>query len=100
MDHLTSWVLVFIAGIVAGALVTSLLFRLGVTNKRRTKLVQARARILAGAKEQQEDDLRREIFLATDALKSEINKSLRMLLNSMERLLGQVHEDWDGQKKN
>lgn len=36
MDHLTSWVLAFIAGIVAGALVTSLLSRQRATNKRRS----------------------------------------------------------------
>lgn len=81
-----------------GALITFLLPRLNSAKKRRTELINARQRILVGIKEKHEQDLRREIFQTAEALRGELNRSLRRLLNSTQRLLGQVHEDSNGKK--
>ncbi len=99
MENLILWAPVFIAGIAVGAIITSVLPRLWVAKKRRTELIQARARILASIKENHEQEILREIFQATEALSGELNKSLRRLLDSMERLLVQVRDDWHGQKQ-
>jgi hypothetical protein len=93
-----SWILAFIAGVLVGSLTTFLLPRLSRSRKRRTELVNARERILAGMKEQHEQDLRREIFRTTEAIRGELNRSLGRLLNLTERVLGEVHEDLTDKK--
>lgn len=98
MANFISWILIFVAGMAVGALITFFLFRLKGGKQRRTELVNARERILAGVKQQHEQDIRREIFQTAEALRGELNSSLRRLLTSTARLLGQVHEDSNGKK--
>jgi hypothetical protein len=93
MDNPTVWLPVFIAGIVAGGVVSCLLPRLWKHKKGRTELLQARARILTGVKKNHDREVRREIFQAIDALNSELTKLLRLLRDSTERLLGEVRDE-------
>lgn len=93
MDIPTLWLPVFIAGIAAGAVVTCLLPRLWKHKNGRTESLQARAHILTGVKEKHDREIRREIFQAIDALNSELNKLLRLLRDSTERLLGEVRDE-------
>ncbi|MGH7825307.1 MAG: hypothetical protein ACREQ7_09045 [Candidatus Binatia bacterium] len=99
MATLISWILAFIAGIVVGSLTTALLPRLRGKKKRRAELVNARERILVGIKQQHERDIRREIFQTAEAIRGELNRSLRRLLSLTERVLGQVHDDSNGNKE-
>jgi uncharacterized membrane-anchored protein YhcB (DUF1043 family) len=93
MDNLTLRLPVFMAGVAVGALVTSLLPRLWNHKKRRMELREARARILTGIKEKHEQEMLREIFQAKDALYGELSKSLNLLRDSAERLLGEVKDE-------
>jgi hypothetical protein len=93
MDQWMVWISLFTAGAAVGALVTSSLPRLRQPKKRRTDLVQARSRILAGVKEKHDQEILREIFQAKEALSGELSKSLRVLRASTERLLGEVRDD-------
>jgi hypothetical protein len=81
------------AGIAVGAVVTCLIPRLWKHNKGRTGLLQARARISTDVKEKHDREIRREIFQAIDALNNELNKLLRVLRDSTERLLGEVRDE-------
>ena len=92
MDNLTLRLPVFMAGVAVGALVTSLLPRLWNHKKRRMESL-ARARILTGIKEKHEQEMLREIFQAKDALYGELSKSLSLLRDSAERLLGEVKDE-------
>jgi hypothetical protein len=93
MDNLTLRLPVFMAGVAVGALVTSVLPRLWNHKKRRMELLEARARILTGIKEKHEQEMLREIFQAKDALYGELSKSLNLLRDSAERLLGEVKDE-------
>jgi hypothetical protein len=92
MTNLVPWIVAFTAGVVVGSFTTALLPRLKSSRERTTGLGHARKRILAGVKAQHEEDIRREIFQTAEALRGELNKSLSRLIDSTERLLGQVHE--------
>jgi hypothetical protein len=93
MDKWMLWISIFSAGVGVGALITTSLPRLWHPKKRRTQLVEARSRILAGAKEKHDQEILREIFQAKEALSGELNKSLRVLRDSTERLLVEVRDD-------
>lgn len=93
MGHVMLWVSIFIMGMAAGTIVTAVLGRLTIDKSRRTELVLARSRILAGIKEQHEREILDEIFHAAKAIDSEINSSLRRLLDRVEKLLVQLRED-------
>jgi hypothetical protein len=99
MEILTVWAPVFVAGIGVGVLITSVLPRLWHGKKQRTELVAARARVLAGIKQNHEQEILREIFRATDALRGELNKSLRAVLDSIIRLLEEVRDDVPARNK-
>ncbi len=99
MEILLDWSPVFLAGMALGILIKSLLPRQWPAKKRRTELVNARARVLAGVKEKHEQEILREIFQATDALRGELNKSHRRLLDVMDTLLLQVDDDSKTQNK-
>ena len=85
MEILLFWSPVFIAGIAVGMLIKSFWPRQWSAKKRHTELVNARVRILAGVKEKHEEEMLREIFQATDALRGELNKSHRRLLDVPRR---------------
>ena len=93
MDNPPLWLPVFMAGIAVGALITCLIPRLWKHKKGRTQLLQARARISTATKEKHDREIRREIFQAIDALNNELNKLLRVLKDSTERLLGEVRDE-------
>jgi nitrogen fixation-related uncharacterized protein len=90
MEKLMFLAPVFIAGIVVGAVITSVWARLWSGKKRRSDLLAARERILAGLKEEHEKEILREIFKATDALSGELNSSLQIVRDLTERLLVQM----------
>jgi hypothetical protein len=89
--NLTYWLFGFITGVAAGSLATSVLTQLK-GRKNTPELIDVRQRILAGVKQQHEQDIRREIFQTTEALRGELKKSLHRLVNLTERVLEQVHE--------
>lgn len=93
MGHVMLWVSIFIMGMAAGTIVTALLGHFAMEKSRRTELVLARSRILAGVKEQHEREILDEIFNAAKAIDVEINSSLRRLLDRVEKLLVQLRED-------
>jgi gas vesicle protein len=93
LANLTCWIFGFVTGVAVGSLSTSLLTHIKSRNNRRPELVDARQRILAGVKQQHEQDIRREIFQTTEALRGELKKSLHRLVNLTERVLEQVHEE-------
>lgn len=94
METLTLWVPVFVAGVGVGALLTSVLSRLWHAKKKRMELTAlARSRVLAGIKQQHEQEILREIFQATNALRGELNKSLRVVLDSTMKLVCEVRSD-------
>lgn len=93
MDNLALSLPVFMAGVAVGAVLTSLLPRLWKHKNARTRLVEARARILTGVREKHDREIRREIFQAIDALNGELNKLLRLLRDSTEQLLEEVRDE-------
>lgn len=93
IDDPTLWLPVFIAGLAVGAVVTCLIPRPWKHKKGRTELLQARARFSTDVKEKHDREIRREIFQAIDALNNELNKLLRVLRDSTERLLGEVRDE-------
>jgi hypothetical protein len=100
MENIMLWVAVFSAGAVVGALLTLVLPIAGNSQKKFTDLVGARARILAGIKENHEQEILREIFRTTESLQGDLNRALRLLRDLMETLLNQVRDDWQAQQEN
>jgi hypothetical protein len=98
LANLTCGLFGFVAGVAAGSLATALLPHLKGGKKDQPQVVDARQRILAGLKQQHEQDIRREIFQTTEALRGELQKSLHRLVNLTERVLEQVHEESDSKK--
>src|SRR4030065_1932867 len=92
MENVLIGVAVFCAGILVGAVLSSISSRRLDPGKHRTELTNARERILAGLKQNHEKEIMREIFRATDALNGELDHSLRLLTKSMEKLLVEVRE--------
>lgn len=88
MSNPVGWFLAFAAGIAVGAVGACLLQRLSHGRRRRSETLHAREQILAGIREQHDQDIRREIFQTAEALRAELNRSLRHLLNLTEKVLG------------
>ena len=93
MENVLIEVAVFCAGILVGAVLSSISSRRLDPGKHRTELTNARERILAGLKQNHEKEIMREIFRATDALNGELDHSLRLMTRSMEKLLVEVREE-------
>ncbi|HET8562896.1 MAG TPA: hypothetical protein VFM35_03370 [Candidatus Binatia bacterium] len=90
------WAPVFIAGIAVGAFAATLVYSVRLSKERRTQLVAARARIIAGIKEEREEEILGEIFQATEALKNEIHQSLTRFRKAVEPLLAQTRDSAEG----
>lgn len=78
--------LLFGAGISAGILIMMLIPMLSAAKKRRTELVAARSKILAGIKQKHEEEILDEAFRTTEAIRGELDKSLttlRKMLNAV-----------------
>ena len=87
MDSWTSCLLAFGAGISAGIAIgiaaVGLKPYIFAAKKRRTELVAARRRILAGIKEKHEEEILDEAFRTTEAIKGELDKSLQTLRRTL-----------------
>lgn len=99
MKNRMFWIPVFIVGMAVGALITFFLAPLRAAKRPHALWLKARARILNQVKEQREKDIRREMFRTTEAVSSEIARSLRLLLNSTRKLLLDVREDRDSERR-
>jgi len=91
MSSSTSCLLAFVAGIGAGlaggialAILKPYIF---TAKKRRTELVVARSRILAGIKEKHEEEILDEAFRTTEAIKGELDKSLQTLRRTLNAVM-------------
>ena len=84
--------LIFGAGIASGVLFAMICLRVSAANKRRRDLSAVRRRILAGIKQTHDQEILNEAFRATEALRSELFKSLHRLRASMNVVLGPDEE--------
>jgi hypothetical protein len=91
MENWLSEALIFVAGLASGILLAAIWLRLSAANKRRD-LSAVRRRILAGIKESHDQEILDEAFRATEALRSELFKSLYRLRASMNVVLGSDEE--------
>ena len=90
MSLIESWItylLVFAAGIEVGIALMSIEPYLSAAKKRRTELVAARSRILAGIKEKHEEAILDEAFRTTEAIKGELDKSLQTLRRTLNAVM-------------
>lgn len=83
MDSWISHSLVFAGGIVVGIGLMALRPYWSAAKKRRTELVTARRRILAGIKEKHEEEILDEAFRTTEAIKGELDRSLQTLRRTL-----------------
>jgi gas vesicle protein len=90
------WAPVFISGIAVGAFAATLVHSIRLGKERRTQLVEARARIIAGIKEEREEEILGEIFQATEALKNEITQSVARFRKAVEPVLAQTRDSAQG----
>jgi hypothetical protein len=88
MQHWLSEALTFLAGLASGIVLAGIWLRISAANKRRRDVSGVRRRILAGIKESHDQEILDEAFRATEALRSEVFKSLYRLRDSMNVLLG------------
>jgi hypothetical protein len=85
MDDWISDLLLFSAGVAAGVLAMMVAPLLSAAKKRRTEMVAARAKMLAGIKQQHDEEILDEAFRTTEAIRGELDKSLtslRKMLNT------------------
>ena len=83
MEIWISYALVFAIGVEVGVLLMTLKPYLSAAKTRRTELVAARSRILAGIKEKHEEEILDEAFRTTEAIKRELDKSLQTLRRTL-----------------
>ncbi len=84
MDNWTNCLATFAAGIGVGIVLVRLKPYIFAAKKRRTELVAARGRILAGIKEKHEEEILDEAFRTTAAIKGELDKSLQTLQRTLK----------------
>jgi hypothetical protein len=87
MESWTSCSLVFAAGVGVGIALMRLKPYIFAARKRRTALVAARSRILAGIKEKHEEEILDEAFRTTEAIKGELDKSLQTLRRTLDAVM-------------
>jgi hypothetical protein len=91
MQNWLSEALIFVAGLASGILLTAIWLRVSAARRGRD-LKSARQRILAGVKETHDKEILDEAFRATEALRSELFKSLLRLRASVNVVLGSDEE--------
>jgi hypothetical protein len=79
--------LLFLAGITGGIFIAGIKPYLHAAKKKRTELVTARVRILAGIKEKHEEEILDEAFRTTEAIRGELNQSLQTLRKTLTTVL-------------
>jgi septum formation inhibitor MinC len=87
MESWPNWLLPFAAGIGVGIALVAVKPLLFAAKKRRTDLVEARSRILAGIKEKHEEEILDEAFRTTEAIKGELDKSLQTLRRTLNAVM-------------
>jgi hypothetical protein len=83
--------LIFVAGLVSGISLATIWLRVSTDNTRRD-LRAARRRVLAGIKESHDQEILDEAFRATEALRSELFRSLYRLRASINVIFGTDEE--------
>ncbi|MGH7797856.1 MAG: hypothetical protein ACREQ2_23590 [Candidatus Binatia bacterium] len=90
MGDWISDVLLFSAGIAGGVLITSIVPSLRADKRHRTKLVNARERILADIKEQHDKEILLEAFRTAEDIRGELDKSLQTLRKTLTTVLDPI----------
>ena len=75
--------LIFFAGIAGDILISKLEPYFRAAKKPRTKMVAARARILADIKEKHDEEILHEAFRTTEAIRKELNQSAQLLRKTL-----------------
>jgi hypothetical protein len=75
--------LLFFAGVTGGILILTIQPYIRAAKKKRTEMVDARTRILAGIKERHDEEILHEAFRTTEAIRGELNKSLQTLRTTL-----------------
>jgi hypothetical protein len=99
MGDWISDLLLFSAGIAGGILVTMIKPILSAAKRRRTELVAARNRILAGMKEQHDKEILDEAFRATAEIRGELDKTRETLRKTLITVLEPGDDQRNGEHK-
>ena len=97
MHDWISDLLLFSSGIAGGVLIMILVPSLSAAKKRRTALGLARARMLAGIKQQHDEEILDEAFRTTEAIRGELDKSLSTLRKTLNTVLEPAGGPHNGQ---
>jgi hypothetical protein len=97
MHDWISDLLLFTSGVVGGILIMILIPNLSAARKRRTELVIARTRMLAGIKQQHDEEILDEAFRTTEAIRGELDKSLKTLRKTLDTVLEPATSPHNGQ---
>ena len=87
MESWISYLVVFALGVEVGILLITLKPYLSAAQTKRTEMVAARRRILAGMKEKHEEEILDEAFRTTAAIKGELDKSLQTLRRTLNAVM-------------
>jgi len=98
MEDWVSDLLLFSAGIAGGILIMILIPTLSVAKKRRTELVAARTKVLAGIKHKHDEEILDEAFRTTEAIRGELDKSLQTLRKTLNAVLEPADDQRNGQQ--
>lgn len=98
MGDWVSDLLIFSAGITGGVLINLVKPYFSMAKKQRTALVVARAQILSDIKHKREEEILDEAFRTTEAIRGELDKSLRKLTQTVDTVLTPVEAPRHGQK--
>jgi hypothetical protein len=90
--------LLFGAGVSAGVLIMMILPALSIAKKRRSELVAARSKILAGMKQKHDEEILDEALRTTAAIRGELDKSLTTLRKMLNTVFDQPAGRRNGQK--
>lgn len=81
-------ILIFVSGLATGIFFAVLWLRVSAARRRRHDLTTVRRRVLAGVKKSHDEEILNEAFRATEALRTELFKSVYRLRDSMNVILG------------
>lgn len=87
MHDWISDLLLFGSGVAGGILIMILIPSLSAVQKRHAHLARARTRMLAGIKQQHDEEILEEAFRTTEAIRGELDKSLQTLRKTLDTVL-------------
>lgn len=90
---------IFVAGTTVGYFIATLLEHFRLAKRDRTEKVIVRSRIIAGIRQQHEQEVLQQIFQTVDAIHTDTEKSLSHLRNSIEDLLLATQEMQGNRRK-